>query len=77
MKLKTTIFTLLTIVAVSCKKQTPRDWECTCDCKPIGGNSFTANTTIINQTQSDANETCTEFWKAKMQGNGTWKCTIK
>jgi hypothetical protein len=64
-----------TCAFTSCQK--PKDWTCTCECKPIGGSSFTATGTIKNSTQSEANSKCTDYGQAQVNGNGTWKCTVK
>lgn len=62
------------MVFASCQK--PKDWTCTCDCKPTGGSSKTETTTIKNSKQSAANTACADYGKAKVGGNGTWNCKI-
>lgn len=68
---------ILAIVFVNYSCQKPQDWECTCECKPTGGSSFTKSTPIENMKKSEAMSTCTDFGKAMVNGNGSWKCEIK
>jgi len=74
-KLKFVLYASCLLMSFSCQK--PKDWECSCDCTPIGGSTSTKTTAITNAKQSEANSRCSEYGKAQVGGNGTWKCTIK
>jgi len=74
-KVSIIILGLVACIGTSCEKT--KDWTCTCECKPIGGSAFTATGSIPNSKQSDANTKCSDYGKAQVNGNGTWKCSIK
>ncbi len=64
---------LATISLSSCMKK--KDWNCSCEVTGLSNNG-TFTKTIQQQTQSNANTECTNYGKALMGGNGTYKCKI-
>lgn len=72
--MKKLAFIIVAIVSLSsCMKK--KDWNCSCDVTGLSNNG-TFTKTIQQQTQSNANTECTNYGKALMGGNGTYKCKI-
>ncbi|MBP7808925.1 MAG: hypothetical protein KA163_06515 [Bacteroidia bacterium] len=72
--MKKLAFIIVAIVSLSsCMKK--KDWNCSCDVTGLSNNG-TFTKTIQQETQSNANTECTNYGKALMGGNGTYKCKI-
>ena len=72
--MKKIVFIIIVVVSLSsCMKK--KDWKCTCDVTGLSNNGQYTKT-ITQKTQSDANTECTNYGKALMGGNGTYKCSI-
>ncbi len=52
-----------------------KDWNCSCDVTGLNNNG-TFTKTIKQKTQTNANTECTDYGKALIGGNGTYKCKI-
>ena len=72
--MKKAIFVTAAIVSLSsCAKK--KDWNCSCDVTGLNNNG-TFTKTIMQKKQNEANTECTDYGKALMGGNGTYKCKI-
>lgn len=57
----------------ACMKK--KDWDCSCDVTGLSNNG-NFHKDITQKTQSQANTECSDYGKALMGGNGTYKCKI-
>lgn len=72
--MKKSVIILMAVISLSsCAKK--KDWNCSCDVTGLNNNG-TFTKTIQQKTQTDANSECTDYGKALMGGNGTYKCKL-
>lgn len=68
---------ILCLVFCLCSCYKKADWNCTCSYSNATYGSGVKTYTISQQTQPDANSTCSSYGKGLTNGNGSSSCTLK